>query len=194
MKKEKKFSWKKVLPFECLFGLVLMIVVFCFAASADMNRAESQLVATVEYMKEQCNESGLRDMASEAKSLIRITESAELVGWKLQYDPMFSNGITQDALRTCADDSFIQGVFLLDGSGKVEAQYDTAGFTAQEILSQLDETALMDVITFPEKDYVIRIQNEDESHLDVAAVVRTDAPGAVVAYYRTSAVSALPFP
>ena len=193
MKKEKKFSWKNVLPFECLFGLVLMVVVFCFAASADMNRAESQLMATVEYMKQQCNESGLRDMASEAKSLIRITESAELVGWKLQYDPMFSNGITQDALRTCADDSFIQGVFLLDGSGKVEAQYDTAGFTAQEILSQLDETALMDVITFPEKDYVIRIQNEDESHLDVAAVVRTDAPGAVVAYYHTSAVYARTF-
>ena len=193
MKRDGKIPWKKVLPVEILFGLVLMALVFCYAASADMKRAESQLVATVEYMKEQCNESGLRDLASEAKSLIRVTESAELVGWKLQYDPLFADGITEDALRSCAEDSFIQGIFLLDGTGKVEAQYDTAGFSAEDILSQLDETALMDVITFPEKDYVIRIQCEDESHLDVAAVSRTDAPGVVVGYYHTSAVYARTF-
>ena len=193
MKKNNKFPWKKVLPLEILLGLALMVVVFCFAASADMNQAETQLVAVVEYMKQQCNESSLRDLASEAKSLIRITESAELVGWKLQYDPMFAQDITQDALRSCADDSFIQGVFLLDGTGRVEAQYDSTGFTAEDILSQLDETALMDVITFTEKDYVIRIQRPDESHIDVAAVARTDAPGVVVGYYHTSAVYARTF-
>ena len=36
-------------------------------------------------MKEQCNDSGIRDLASEAKSFLRVMESVEQVRWRLEY-------------------------------------------------------------------------------------------------------------
>lgn len=175
---------------ETIIGLVLLAVTFVMASNADMNKAEAQLTTTVEYMKEQCNSSQLRDLASEAKSLMRVTESAEQIRWRLAYGRDADGESTannSELLRNCAKDSYVDGLILLDAEGNVDGAYDRANYSAQDVLALLDTNALMDTVTFAEKTYTLRHYFKDESHLDIAAVGRIDKQGVLVAYYYTSA-------
>ena len=75
MKNDKRpLSGRKTLVLEICFGFVLLAVVFFFSTRTDMATAETRLYSTVEYMKEQCNASQLHDLASEAKSLLRVSK------------------------------------------------------------------------------------------------------------------------
>ena len=182
-------KWRQILPLEIGIGLILLISMFLVSWNADTRRAENQLYNTVEYMKEQCNNSMLRDLASESKSLLRVTESIEQIRLRLE-------GISpadQEPLEELAKDVYLDGILLLDPEGNVTARYDAAGIASQELLSRVDSAALLDVASFQEKDYAIRIDQADGSHIDLAAVNYNDGAGVIVGYFHTSAVYARTF-
>ncbi len=193
--KTRTIPWKKIVPLEILLGLAILAATFAVSVRTDLDKAQTQLGNMLEYMKEQCNLSQLRDLASEAKSLMRGTESAEQIRWK------FSNAADRDErktddpelLRDFAEDSYVSGLILLGADGEVESSYDSAGFSAEEILSRLDQNAVMDTASFPEKTYAVRLSCADGSYLDVAAVGRSDTGGVIVVYYYTSAEFAQTF-
>ena len=189
MKNKQVIPWKHIVPFEVLIGIIMLMVVFFFASRADMKKAESKLITTVEYMKEQCNSSQIRDQASEAKSLLRVTESTEQIRWRLQYgmEMQTNGGIDSSVLENFVEDTFLDGLFLLDADGNVQAEYNSCGHDSTEVLDQVDKDALMDVLSFREKSYAMRITYADESHIDLAAVSRMDDAGVLVGYYYTSA-------
>ncbi len=193
--RQRTIRWRKAVPLEILAGIAALAVMFFISVNADMERAEGRLHATVEYMKEQCNNSQLRDLASEAKSLMRVTESAEQVCWRLQEIEEKNKSAEKDpeVLQDLAEESYVNGILLLDENGRVEASCDTAGFSAEDILSKVDLEAVLDTVSFSEKTYVARITFPDESHLDFAADGRMDEKGAVLVYYYTSAVYAKTF-
>ena len=180
--KKHAFQWKWILPFEILFGVALLAVVFVVASDADISSAEAQLTTTVEYMKKQCNESQMRDLASEAKSLLRVTQSAEQVKLRLEYE----GGADEAQLQTLVADTYLDGIVLLDESGNIAACVDKTGIEAEALLVRVDEAALMDCMVFGEKTYAVRLTNDDESYIDLAAVGRADEPGIIIGYYCTS--------
>ena len=195
MKNKTTPHWRRLLPLELLVGVLLLIAAAVLSVKADMSAAEKRLVNTVEYIKEQCNSCQLRDTASESKSLLRVTQSAEQTQWRLEHGeaPVSTQQELTDVLRACAQDGYLDGLFVLDPEGNVLAQYDDAGFTAEELLERLDREALLDVSGFAEKRYMARVSFEDESHVDLAAAPRTDQPGVIVGYYYTDAVYAQTF-
>ena len=150
--KKGQLLWRKIVPLEIAAGVLLLSGVFLFSSSLDITRTEKRLYHTVEYIKEQCNNSELRDLASEAKSLLRVTQSVEQVQWRLQggRDDMTSREHAEKTLEDYAEASYLDGLFLLDADGNVLAQYDKAGLTASELLAQTDTDALMDVVDFRE--------------------------------------------
>ena len=168
-----------------LFGILFLGGVLGIATNADMDRTTDRLVSTAAYLKDQCNNSVLRDMASEAKSLLRISESTDQVKWRLQYEETKADPESVRVLKECAEDSYLTGVFLLDESGNVQAQYNSGDLQAKDILAEVDQNALLDVLNLPEKSYVIRYYLGDAAHVDVAAVNRLDEPGLVVGYFYT---------
>ena len=180
-------KWRRILPLEIGVGLILLISMFLVSWNGDIRRAENQLYDTVEYMKEQCNNSMLRDLASESKSLLRVTESIEQI--RLQLD----GSVDQGRLEELAKDVYLSGILLLDPEENVTARYDSADVSAQELLSQVDSTALLDVASFREKDYAIRIDQADGSHIDLAAVNYNDGAGVIVGYFYTSSLYARTF-
>lgn len=182
--KSSSFGKHPVLA-RVLIGLLLMSTVFAIASTVDMTSTTSRLSTTVEYLKDQCNNSVLRDMASEAKSLLRISESVDSVRWRLRYEGTKVESDDDTVLRECAADSYLAGVFLLDVDGNVTAQYNSGDLTAETILANLDTAALMDIIDFPEKNYTMRYYIGDSAHVDIAAVGRLDEPGIVVGYFYT---------
>ena len=179
-------SWKHPVVIRILVGILFLTSVFAIAASYDMTNTTTQLVTTVEYLKDQCNNSVLRDMASEGKSLLRISESVDAVKWRLQYEDTQIGSNDTAILKECAADSYLAGVFLLDENGNVQAQYNSANITAEEILNNVDRTALMDILDFPEKNYTLRFYEGEDAHIDVAAVGRLDEPGIIVGYFYTT--------
>ena len=180
---------KRLVPLEILLGLVLVIGAFVFASNADMKKAQNKLLTTVEYMKEQCNNSQLRELASEAKSLLRVTESVEQIRWRLKYgaEAQENQGVNSEILKSCAKDSYLEGLILLDDEGKLVAGFDSTGLGSDEVLDRVEMGAIMDPLSIPEKTYTMRIPYEDESQIDVAAVSRSDAPGVIIGYFYTSA-------
>ena len=186
--KKVTLRWRQLIPVEILVGILLMTVMFVIASNDDISTAEQELVSKVEYMKEQCNNSQLINLASEAKSLLRLTESAEQIRWRMKYGPELSRAATvDDALATLAKDSYLDGLFLLGPDGTITAQYNSVNVPADRLMSRLDLNSLLDTMDFQEKTYVVRVNFENGSFIDVAAVGRADERGVIVGYYYTSA-------
>lgn len=193
MQKIKKvIHWRIIVPLESILGVLILIVSTVLAANSDMKAAEKEMRTTVEYMKDQCNDSEIRDMASEAKSLLRVTESIEQVRWRLEYgeEARANQAINDQILETYARDSYLDGLLLLDADGRIQAQFDKSGLGSQRVLDLADTDTLMDTLYFQEKTYAIRVEMEDESHVDLAAVSRMDETGIIVGYFYTSAAYA----
>ena len=186
---KQAIPWKKLIFLEILVGVLLLMVTFAVAARADVDKAEEKLTASVEYIKEQCNKSQIMDTASEAKSLLRVVESTDDTGRRLKYNSIVNGDAKTNTaiLYKQAHDAYLDGFIVLDESGNVVAAYDTNGTPAEQILGRLDMKFVLEINSFPEKKYTIRIQNEDGSHIDLAAVARQDAPGMVLGYFYTPA-------
>ena len=186
--KKVTLRWRQLIPVEILVGILLMTVMFVIASNDDISTAEQELVSKVAYMKEQCNNSQLINLASEAKSLLRLTESAEQIRWRMKYGPELSRAATvDDALATLAKDSYLDGLFLLGPDGTITAQYNSVNVPADRLMPRLDLNSLLDTMDFQEKTYVVRVNFENGSFIDVAAVGRADERGVIVGYYYTSA-------
>lgn len=185
MKKKTSFPQNHPVLIRILIGVVFMGFVLLAASNADMATTTQTLSTTVEYLKDQCNNSVLRDMASEAKSLLRVSESVDQVKWRLQYEKVTSLHNDAEILKECATDSYLDGIFLLDGDGNIQAEYSRVGIRAADVMQSADSRALLDILDFPEKNYAMRFYTGDDAHVDVAAVGRLDEPRIIVGYFYT---------
>ena len=184
MKTDKKLlGGRKLWILEIAFGMAMLAGVFFFSARADMIEAESRLRSTVEYMKAQCNASQLHDLASEAKSLLRMSESVSMIQTRL----CETGTEDRETLEDCAEKCVLDGVLLLDGQGNVTGQNPSAPLDAGELLARLDMDSVLDTVAFREKIYTVRLINSDGSHTDLAAASRMDKAGVILGYYCTNA-------
>lgn len=185
--KKHGLQWHRIIPLEVIAGLIFLITVFFIGSSADIAAAETQLASIVDYLKEQCNSDQIRDLASESKSLIRVSESVETIKWRLKYEdqvPHAPEGITTQ-LEDYAKDCFLSGIILLDENGAVQSYCDTAGIDVNDLLQLVETDSVTDVATFPEMIYTVRV-NHDDYCVDIAATGRSDKLGVIVGYYYTS--------
>ena len=169
---------------EILVGLLLFSVVFVITVKADLSSAETRLSDTVTYIKEQYNNNMKLDIASESKSLMRMIQSVEVLSQQIQQEEKISD-ITEELLENYCTISYLTGVLILDENGQVQEKYCSDEVQAEEILSQTDQDALLDVVDFHEKTYSARMECEDGSYIDIAANGRQDKPGIVLVYYHT---------
>lgn len=184
--KKSKFRWHNIIPLEIIVGVIFMVAVFFIGASFDMSTAGTQLISVVDYIKEQCNNNQLRDLSSEAKSLIRVSESVETIKWRLEYEALsLEQPSSAEFLEDMTKDCFLSGIILLDENGNIQTFCDTANIDVNELLFLTDTNSIADVATFPEKTYAFRV-NHDDYCVDLAAIGRADTPGIIVGYYYTS--------
>ena len=167
---------------EIVAGIIIFIVVSIVAMKSDLASAQTRLYDTVTYIKEQCNNNLRLDIASESKSLMRMIESVEILNQEIEEKDV---DISEKSLKQYAAVSYLTGILVLDEQGRVKAEYCSDNLKTNELLSQIDRTALLDVVDFKEKTYSMRMEMEDESYVDVAAVGRSDIPGILLVYYHT---------
>ena len=184
---KQAIPWKRLIVVEIVVGLALLLITFAVTLRADIDKAEDKLIASVEYIREQCNNSQIRDEASESKSLLRVTESTDDVSRRLKFDTLTGNAFAdEELLRKCSKDAYLDGLIVLDEAGNVENAFDLTGSQPQDILEKLGMKFILDINGFPEKKYAARLHGNNGDHIDAAAVKRTDAPGILVGYFSTS--------
>lgn len=172
---------------EFFIGLAITAVVAVIAVRADLSSAETHLYDVVSYIKEQCNNNQMLDIASESKSLMRMVESVELLNLQLhQTAANTRDGIPDKALlREYAADSYLSGIILFDSDGIVKEKYCTDGLDLNELMNGINRNAFLGTASFPEKIYTVRMVCADDSYIDIAAAGQKDIDGITLVYYHT---------
>lgn len=166
-----------------LIGLAVLIGAFVAATKSNMANIQSTLSNTTSYVKEQCNHYARIQLASETKSLMRMTESCKQIVHQLAES---NTAADETALQRCAENAYVSGVLLLDPQGEILAQYHAEGQAPADLADYLASPALRDTVSYPEKRYAARFYCEDGSEVDLTAARRQDQAGLVVAYYHTT--------
>lgn len=174
---------------EVIFGLVLLAAVFWSSSQRDIERAEENIYEKVTYVKEQCDNYTSLNLASEARGLMRVIQSANQVAEQLKYEKDLTGRTVEDQklLEEAVQDNYLTGILLLDRNGVIQSEYFNDDRQADEMEEELANTALLEVAEYPEKSYSARISLTDGSYVDLAASKRLDEDGVVVVYYHTSA-------
>lgn len=184
MKNEKNSSRERLLGIaEIMAGITIFAIVFVVSVKRDLTSAQTRLYDTVTYIKEQCNNNLRLDIASESKSLLRMIESVEVLN--LQMKGKKPENITKKTLKEYATLSYLTGIMILDKKGQVQQEYCSDAIQSGKLLSQIDSNALLDVASFKEKTYSMRIEQKDGSYVDIAAVGRENNDDILFAYYHT---------
>ena len=176
------FRKHRVWVVEVLIGVIMLITVFIYGSANDMQRTQKSMYDDVSYIKEQCNNNYKLELASETKSLMRIIVSVEQINRQIQNEET----IDKEVLYKYARESYVTGVMVLNAEGNIDIQECLDSVRGEDILEDITISEITSMVDFPEKTYSKRIQCDDGSYIDMAAVGMIDREGVVLAYYHTS--------
>lgn len=185
--KNKPFRLRFFWPFSIFLGILFFLLVFFTSANDDIESTEQHLADTVNYLKKQCSTYSNLNLASETKSLMRIIECCQQAAHNISTDNRLhgTTSMEKASMEEFTKDLYITGIIFLDETGTVTSEYCTDSIGSAGLTDTLEKEVLLDVAIHPEKTYSSRIDCEDGSYIDLAAVGRTDTSGIIVTYYHT---------
>lgn len=153
-----------------LAGLLILGGVLGLSAHSDLQNAEKQFEDTISYVKEQCTGYDNLNLATEAKSLMRVMENAQHLCSEIARDQQENPGRVLDdaAMEEYLQDYTLSGILVLSAEGKILCGASQDGRAADPQVRE-------------------QMEKEDSSYVDTAACARKDGDGVLVVYYRTTA-------
>ena len=177
-----------------LAGLLMLGGVLIFSAHSDIQNAEKQFEDTISYVKEQCTDYDNLNLATEAKSLMRMMENAQHLCREIAHDRQENPGWVLDdaAMEEYLQDYTLSGILVLSAEGKILCGASQDGRTADpqvrtQMEKELADSIVLKVADHPQQVYAGRTEKEDSSYVDTAACARKDGDGVLVVYYCTTA-------
>ena len=177
-----------------LAGLLLLGGVLGLSAHSDLQNAEKQFEDTISYVKEQCTGYDNLNLATEAKSLMRVMENAQHLCSEIARDQQENPGRVLDdaAMEEYLQDYTLSGILVLSAEGKILCGASQDGRAADpQVRTQMEKelagSIVLKVADHPQQVYAGRTEKEDSSYVDTAACARKDGDGVLVVYYRTTA-------
>lgn len=158
-----------------LIGVLLLVSISFYSANTDIATAEDALSTRVDYIKEQCADYSSLNLASEAKSLLRVTESAQQCArdiWYLTEKPDDLYPAAEDVLPHFVENHYLTGLLLLSRDGQITKSYCKEEALLPLLNKVLTTDSLLDVADHPKKTYAVRLVCGDDSFLDIAASAR----------------------
>lgn len=164
---------------QLLAGIMLIAIVAVVSVRSDMQTTRTHLTSTVSYIKEQADHYQRFELASKTKSLMSIVKDAHQIKEQL-------TSIDDKALEQAVENGYSTGALILDSSGNVVAKYhkDANEFTLSD--DSLYSDAILETAVHPEKSYTVRIECDDGTHIDLAAVGLGDNEHIIVTCYHVS--------
>lgn len=177
-----------------LAGLLILGGVLGLSAHSDLQNAEKQFEDTISYVKEQCTGYDNLNLATEAKSLMRVMENAQHLCSEIARDQQENPGRVLDdaAMEEYLQDYTLSGILVLSAEGKILCGASQDGQVADpQVRTQMEKelagSIVLKVADHPQQVYAGRTEKEDSSYVDTAVCARKDGDGVLVVYYRTTA-------
>ena len=193
-KSQSIFNRKQFIMVCALAGLLLLGGVLGVSAHSDLQNAEKQFEDTISYVKEQCTGYDNLNLATEAKSLMRVMENAQHLCSEIARDQQENPGRVLDdaAMEEYLQDYTLSGILVLSAEGKILCGASQDGRVADpQVRTQMEKelagSIVLKVADHPQQVYAGRTEKEDSSYVDTAACARKDGDGLLVVYYRTTA-------
>ena len=183
---KRKTKGKRIQLLGGLLGICVAVVSLFYFFYAEKAEAEKRLVEIVNYVKVQCSTYTHYNESSESKSLLRAIESARQMSTNIKMETENGGQLSEDFLKENLQTLWVDGIIVLDTEGKMDCEYSTDEFLANEITEYLQKDSIMDFAGYDERTYSERFDRKDGSHIDIATCARKDAPGIVAIYYYTS--------
>ena len=173
-----------------VIGVVLLVGTFLYSINTDMNNITEVLTHRVEYIEGQCTYYSSLTLASEAKSMLRVTESAQQCARDIRYCDVQYDGpasTKHEVLTGCVESHYLTGLVLMAPDGTITDSYSKDDAALPLLQDALASDSLLDVAAHPEKSYALRISCADNSYIDLAASALLDGEGIVAVFYHTPA-------
>ena len=173
-----------------VIGVVLLVSTCLYSINTDMNHTAEVLTHRVEYIEGQCTDYSSLTLASEAKSMLRVTESAQQCARDIQYCDVQYDGpapTKHEVLTGCVESHYLTGLVLMAPDGTITDSYSKDDAALPLLQDALVSDSLLDVAAHPEKSYALRISCADNSYIDLAASALLDGEGIVAVFYHTPA-------
>ena len=173
-----------------VIGVVLLVSTCLYSINIDMNHTAEVLTHRVEYINGQCTDYSSLTLASEAKSLLRVTESAQQCARDIWYCDVQYDGpapTKHEVLTGCVESHYLTGLVLMAPDGTITDSYSKDDAALPLLQDALVSDSLLDVAAHPEKSYALRISCADNSYIDLAASALLDGEGIVAVFYHTPA-------
>ncbi|MEI3273826.1 MAG: ATP-binding protein [Fusicatenibacter saccharivorans] len=183
---KRKKKEKRIQLLGGMIGICVAVVSLFYFFHAEKTEAEKRMVEIVNYVKVQCSTYTHYNESSESKSLLRAIESARQMSTNIKTEKENGGHLSRDSLKENLQTLWVDGIIVLDTEGKMDCEYSTDEFLANEITEYLQKDSIMDFAGYEERTYSERFDRKDGSHIDIAACARKDAPGIVAIYYYTS--------
>lgn len=176
------FRDKRFLQIMILMGLLIVAGVGIVSYRSDLGKATQAMADTVDYVGGQYIICDKFNADSVTKSLDRMVERVRQVQ---RYLDNTRQPVDSSLLELWAADLRLTGIILLNPEGTVLCEYRQNDAAQKELGESMQKEALLDVSQYPLKTYAARLDVEDGSLIDLAAVGRNDIPGTIVCYYHT---------
>ena len=170
-----------------LAGLLILGGVLGLSAHSDLQNAEKQFEDTISYVKEQCTSYDNLNLATEAKSLMRVMENAQHLCSEIARDQQENPGRVLDdaAMEEYLQDYTLSGILVLSAEGKILCGASQDGRVAdpqvrEQMEKELAGSIVLKVADHPQQVYAGRTEKEDSSYVDTAACARKDVDGIIV--------------
>ena len=181
---------------KCFWLLTALITLFMFILSglwfyrSCLNKAESSLLKTCQYMKTQCAAYTHYNAGAETQALLRAVESNREVVMKLHDDEMRGEEVSSGLLELYANQLWLHGILILNSDGSIRCSYARDAVLEEKLLKQLTKETVLTGSGYAERSYCQRIYFQDGDYLNVAATSEKAGAGMVISYYYISSESA----
>ena len=172
---------------SALIGLIWACSVVLYFFQTERAQEETALLNIVNYVKVQCATYTHYNEASESKSLLRALESTMQVSTNIAAETGNGRELDDQMLKESTDQLWLSGIMVLDDDGNIVCEYNKDVDFIDEVKTQIEKEAVLDIASYDEKVYSQRISHKDGSYVDMAVCERTDGPGIVATYYYTPA-------
>jgi signal transduction histidine kinase len=176
-------SLKKPLLISFIISIVLFAVVFIGCTENEKNEGTSLIEESLDFMKSQCDRYDNQIVTSETKSQIALLDKLrELSRYLSEVD---SNDI-DNRISEFAENQRITGIIILNEAGEYVTGVYNDGKSYEDCEYLLQDENVLQIIDYPQKNYLSYIEKDDGSVYDYVAVSMQGQKGIIFGYIRES--------
>jgi signal transduction histidine kinase/CheY-like chemotaxis protein len=176
-----KRLWDRTLSISILVGIILFFAVFGWCTKKEKSDGSNLINETIDFMKTQCERYDNQIVTSQTKTEIALLDKLHELSLRLSevksqsYEAVISDYV---------DNQRMSGVAILDENGEYVTGVFLDGKTYKDCENIILDNNVLQIIDYPQKNYLSHIEKDDGSVYDYVAVSLQGKRGLVFGYIK----------